>query len=116
MSRNKARGTAFETLITNYLAVQLDDDRIDRRPLSGAKDRGDIGGVRLNGERVVIECKNHSRLNLAGWLDEATIEAGNDDAILGVVVHKRRGHGKPGEQYVTLTVDSLITLLLGGVK
>lgn len=116
MSKSKAKGTAFETPIVNYLSVQLDDDRIERRTLNGARDRGDIAGVRVNGHRVVLECKNHNRLNLAGWLDEATIEAGNDDAIFGAVIHKRRGTAKPGEQYVTMTVDSLITLLLGGVK
>ena len=116
MSRNKAKGTAFERAIANYLAIQLEDDRIDRRPLTGNKDRGDIAGVRLNGHRVVLELKNHNRLNLSGWVDEAQIEAGNDDAILGAVIHKRRGTAQPGEQYVTMTVDDMITLLLGGVK
>ncbi|MEV7827529.1 hypothetical protein [Microbacterium enclense] len=116
MNANKRRGTAFETSIANYLAVELQDDRIERRAQSGAKDRGDIAGVRLNGHRVVIECKNQSRINLSGWLDEAQTEAGNDDAILGAVVFKRRGTAKPGEQYVLLTVDDLVTLLSGGVQ
>lgn len=110
------KGSAFEKTIADYLAIQLEDDRIERRVTNGAKDRGDIGGVRLNGHRVVIECKNQNRLSLAEWVDEAKVEAGNDDAILGAVVHKRRGTAKPGEQYVTMTVDDLVTLLLGGVQ
>ena len=116
MGAAKRKGTAFERAIADYLAIQLEDDRIDRRPLTGTKDRGDIAGVRLNGHRVTLELKNHNRLNLAGWVDEAQLEAGNDDAILGAVIHKRRGTTNPGEQYVTMRVDDLITLLLGGVK
>lgn len=116
MSAQQRKGSAFEKSIADYLAIQLQDDRIERRVTNGAKDRGDIGGVRLNGHRVVIECKNHNRLNLAGWVEEARIEAGNDDSILGAVIHKKRGTAQPGEQYVTITVDDLITLLLGGVQ
>lgn len=116
MSAAQRKGSTFEKSIADYLAIQLQDDRIERRVTNGAKDRGDIGGVRLNGHRIVIECKNHNRLNLAGWVDEAQTEAGNDDAILGAVIHKRRGNAKPGEQYVTITVDDLITLLAGGVQ
>lgn len=116
MGAAQRKGATFEKSIADYLAIQLEDDRIERRVTNGAKDRGDIAGVRLNGHRVVIECKNQNRLNLSGWVDEAQIEAGNDDAILGAVVHKRRGTAQPGEQYVTITVDDLITLLIGGVK
>jgi hypothetical protein len=116
MGAQQRKGSTFEKSIADYIAIQLQDDRIERRVTNGAKDRGDIGGVRLNGHRVVIECKNHNRLNLAGWVDEAQIEAGNDDAILGAVIHKRRGTAKPGEQYVTITVDDLITLISGGVQ
>lgn len=116
MSAAKRKGSTFEKSIADYLAIQLQDDRIERRVTNGNKDRGDIAGIRLNGHRIVIECKNHNRLNLAGWVDEAQIEAGNDDAILGAVIHKRRGTAQPGEQYATITVDDLITLLAGGVQ
>jgi hypothetical protein len=114
-SRRTARqaGTSFETLIVDYLAKVLDDDRIERRARNGAKDRGDISGLRCHGQRLVVECKNHSRLDLAGWIAEAQIEAGNDDAIAGIVVHKRRGTTKPERQYVSMTVAELIALLTG---
>lgn len=108
----KAAGTRFERAIADCLAALI-DDRIDRRVKTGNKDRGDIGGLRHLGERVVIECKDHSRLDLAGWVDEADIERGNDDALAGVVVHKRRGHGDPLDQYVTTTVRDLVAILTG---
>lgn len=114
-SRRSARtaGTKFERLIADALAAALDDDRIDRRPKNGSKDRGDIGGVRRAGGRVVIECKDTARQDLGGWVREADVERGNDDALAGVVVHKRRGCGDPLDQYVTCTVRDFVALLTG---
>lgn len=106
-------GTRFETSIAGSLAAELDDDRIERRTKNGNKDRGDIGGVRAHGGRVVVECKNVSRTALGVWVGEAEIERGNDDAIAGLVVHKRRGHSDPLDQYVTCTVRDLVALLTG---
>lgn len=108
----KKAGSRFERSIADSLAEHV-DDRIDRRAKTGAKDRGDIGGLRYAGRRVVIECKDVARLNLAGWVDEADVERGNDDALVGLVVHKRRGHGDPLDQYVTTTLRDLIALLTG---
>jgi hypothetical protein len=103
----------FERSVANYLRDEL-DDRIDIRPKNGRDDRGDIGGVRTpRGERVVLECKNHQSMSLGGWLAEAERERGNDDARLGVVVHKRRGVSAPGEQFVTMTLADLVLLLDG---
>lgn len=108
----KKAGTAFESLIAKCLALHV-DDRIERRARSGSSDRGDIGGVRHMGGRIVIEAKDHARLDLSGWVDEADVERGNDDALAGLVVHKRRGHGDPLDQYVTCTVRDLVGLLTG---
>lgn len=111
---NKARGTKLEREMADYLAAELGDERIDRLPLRGNGDRGDIGGVRtILGLKVAIEVKNHSRLNLAGWVDEAVTEAGNADAPVAVVIHKRRGKGKPAEQYVTMRARDFVALLGG---
>lgn len=114
-SRATARkaGPAFERLIADFLRERLGDDRIDRRVKNGNKDRGDIGGVRLNGERVVIECKNVAKTDLPGWTREAEVERGNDDALVGVVVHKRFGSGKPEEQWVTMTMEQFLAILTG---
>lgn len=108
----KAAGTRFESDVVAYLAEHV-DDRIERRAKSGARDRGDVSGLRHMGQRVVIEAKNHARLALADWIKQAEIERLNDDAAVGLVVHKRHGVGDPGEQYVTCTLRDLASLLVG---
>lgn len=109
----KKAGTAFESSVAAYLAEHI-DDRIERRAKSGAKDRGDVSGVRsAHGHRVVVECKDVARTDLAGWVAEAAAEAGNDDALVGVVVAKRRGKGDPGQQWVHMTLADLVALITG---
>ncbi|MDO4888142.1 MAG: hypothetical protein Q3979_05505 [Actinomycetaceae bacterium] len=114
-SRRSARdaGTRFERLVADYLAAALDDDRIDRRAKTGAKDRGDIAGLRHMGGRIVAECKNTARLELSAWLAEAETERGNDDALAGIVIHKRHGKAAAGDQLVTMTLADLAAILTG---
>lgn len=116
MTRNRASakkaGTTFERQVADYLAQHV-DDRIDRRAKTGSKDRGDIAGVRIWGQRLVLECKNTTRLNLAGWMNQAEIERGNDDALAGLIIHKRHGNNQPGDQWVTTTLRELTALLNG---
>lgn len=108
----KKAGSTFERQVADYLAATV-DDRIDRRVKNGTKDRGDIGGVRIHGERVVLECKNTAKTNLGGWAAETEIERGNDDAIAGVIIHKRHGKAKPEDQWVTMTLADFTALLTG---
>lgn len=115
-SRASARsaGTRAERLVADYLARELHDDRIDRRVKRGNKDRGDISGVRTaTGDRVVIEVKDVVRTELGAWVAEADTERGNDDAAVGIVIHKRRGKGNPGDWYVAGTLRDLVALLGG---
>jgi hypothetical protein len=112
----KQAGSSLERSIADCLSRALDDDRIDRRVKTGSKDRGDIAGLRLRGQRVVVEVKNIATgkvLHLPEWVKEAQIEAGNDDALLGIVVHKRSGTTDPLEQWCTFTVRDFIALLTG---
>ena len=117
MSRSRASartaGARFETQVATYLATQLDDDRIERRTRTGARDRGDITGLRHLGQRVVIECKNTSRWTPGEWLVETELERGNDDAVAGLVVAKRRGRGDPGDAVVLMSLRDLAALLTG---
>ncbi|STC97635.1 hypothetical protein [Corynebacterium renale] len=107
----KKAGTAFERLVADYLANAL-DDRIDRRVKTGATDKGDIANVRdSHGRKIVIECKNTTRLDLAAWIREAQQEAINDQAHVGLIVHKRHGKAAPEEQWVTMTLTDLVALL-----
>jgi hypothetical protein len=109
----KAAGARFERSIADYLNEHV-DDRIDRRVKTGAKDRGDIGGWRFAGRRIVAECKDYGGRYLLGpWLTEAETERGNDDAHVGLVIAKRRGTADPGDQIVAMTLRDLITLTTG---
>ena len=108
----KKAGSSFERLVADYLRGVV-DDRIDRRAKTGAKDRGDIGGVRIWTQRVVLECKDVSKIALSQWATEAEVERGNDDALAGVVVHKRRGKGRAADQWVTMTLGDFTALLKG---
>lgn len=115
MTRNhrsaKKAGTSFERSIADCLATHV-DERIDRRVRTG-KDRGDLAGIRVHGQRVVVECKNTTRLALGEWMGEAEDERGNDDALVGLIVHKRHGKGDPLDQWCTFTVRELVALLRG---
>jgi hypothetical protein len=117
MARNRtsarAAGARTERHVADYLADALDDDRIDRRVKTGAKDRGDIGGLRVHGQRLVAEVKDVAKTDLPGWTSEAHVEACNDDALVGVVISKRRGTTDPGRYWVHMTVDDLLALLTG---
>lgn len=117
MTRNrrsaKAAGARFERVVADYLAEELDDDRIDRAPKAGAKDKGDIANVRMGDHKIVIECKDVARTDLPKWTREAQVEAENASALLGVVAHKRRGVASPAQQWVTMTLGDLAKLLKG---
>lgn len=109
----KTAGTRFETTVAAYLAKHV-DDRIERRRQTGARDRGDLSGLRVLGNRIVAECKDYGGRLLPGpWLREAEIERGNDDAAAAIVLAKRRGATAPGDQYVLMTVDDLVALITG---
>ena len=109
----RAAGTRFETSIAAYLAENV-DDRIERRRQTGARDRGDLSGIRVLGNRIVAELKDYGGRLLPGpWLGEAETERGNDDAAAAFIVAKRRGTTSPGDQFVLMSVNDLIALLTG---
>lgn len=111
-SRASARqaGSTFERRIADHLRDNW-DDRIDRRVKTGARDCGDIANFRIRHHKITVECKDQSRVDLAGWVKEVQQEAINDGALTGIVVAKRKGKGDPGQQWVILTVDDLLRLL-----
>src|SRR5271169_4802551 len=104
-NRSKQRGTAFETLIVDWLKLN-GFPYAERRALHGSKDLGDI-----NIPGVTLELKNCKTMTLAAWLDEAKVEAANAGTEVYAVVHKRRGKGDPGEQYVTLPLAVFARLI-----
>lgn len=107
----KSAGSAFERSIADCLKVQLGNDDIDRRVKTGNKDRGDIHAVRFHGQRLVLECKDYASPRMGTWWGQAEVERGNDDALAAMVVHKRHGKGNPLDQWVTMTVRELVSLI-----
>ena len=98
MSAARQRGTLLESQARDYIKLWVPD--CERRPAQGSKDKGDLF---IPGEkRFIIEVKNHKEMKLAMWIEEAKVEADNAGVPYGVVWHKRRGCGIPGEQYVTM--------------
>ena len=75
MSRQKAKGTLLESKVVNYLRARLGDSEqtIHREVLHGTKDQGDITGLRIHGQPVVLECKNYSTYTgrLKEWMQRA---------------------------------------------
>lgn len=115
MSKQVQKGTTFETQCVDYLNKVL-GAHVERRAKHGINDRGDLSGVFINGAPCVAECKNHKRMALADWIDQAEIERGNDDAEYGVVFHKRKGAGVKnfGENYVSMTLETFAAIIAHG--
>lgn len=107
----KAAGSTFERQIADYFRDNY-HDMIDRRVKTGAKDCGDLANIRTkNNNRIVAELKNVMKIALGPWIKEAEVECVNDNAMIGIVIHKRTRVADPGQQWVTMTVDSLIKLM-----
>jgi len=113
-SRGSARaaGARFEREIADWLAANL-DDRIDRRVKTGAKDCGDLGGIRVHGQRVTAELKNRRDWQPGTWLREAEKERVNDTALATFVVAKRHGSADPGSQVVLMTMRDFVAIIRG---
>lgn len=105
MSKQRAKGTAFETFIVRYLQQWW--PHAERRALHGTNDKGDITGT----PGIVWELKNHKQLRLSEWLTETENERVNARAKVGVLVVKRRGNNKPEDQYAIVTVRTMTQLL-----
>lgn len=103
-NKAKAKGTLFETEVLKYLrGMGVEADKLRQ---TGAKDEGDIV-AKIGGLPFVFENKACERLNLAGWVGEASLEATHYAVARGIVIphfaviHKKRG-APIAEAYVTL--------------
>jgi hypothetical protein len=108
----KSAGARFEREIADWLATHV-DDHIDRRVKTGAKDCGDLAGIRAHGQKVVAELKNTAAWNPGTWLREAEKERANDGALAGFVIAKRHGIADPAQQVVLMTLADFAALLTG---
>lgn len=106
MSKQRDKGTKWETAIVDYLRTK-GFPHAERRALHGTHDLGDISGI----PGVVIEAKNQARHSWAEWLDEAVDETRNASADVGVVWAHRRGKASPADGYVVMSGDQFAWLL-----
>lgn len=111
MSANKAKGTSYESQIRLF----LNDNGFPnarRQVLHGSNDTGDIEGIQSIHGSIILQCKNHKSMQLAEWLKQ-TKHQGELASALPILVHKRKGSGikSTGQQYVTMELDDLLTLL-----
>lgn len=106
MTRSKDKGTRAESQVVTYLQAH-GFPHAERRALTGNHDKGDIAGIIAN----VIEVKDVSRDGLPGWIDEMVVERNNANARWGVVWHKRRGKGDPGQWFATMPAAQWVEIL-----
>jgi hypothetical protein len=105
-NKNKAKGSSWETKITNVLNSR--DLRARRKVLSGSLDKGDIELLDIP---LIIEAKDCKTVKLAEWVDEAEIEAQNANVIWSVVWHHRPRKQDPADGYVTMRGETFIRML-----
>ena len=103
---SKARGTAAESLVADYLR-NFAWPTAERRALAGATDKGDIAGVPL----TCIEVKSCKTFDLAGWCNELEVERHNANAQHGAVIAKRRGTLDVGRWYAIQPVSVYLDTL-----
>lgn len=102
---SKRKGTAFEVAVRDYL-----DSRgvvAFRTAPTGAKDEGDLLVPEWD---AIIECKATKAIDLAGAVDEASIEAFHAHNRFGIAIIKRR-LWNVSQAYVVMPLDRFVTLL-----
>ena len=111
---SKQKGTAFETLIRDYLH-SWGFQSARRTALSGGYDTGDINGIGNadTGQQVAVQCKNQKKFNLSGWLDDTVEQAERLDEAVPVLVVKRPGRGAKSldDTYAVMRLCDLVCLL-----
>ena len=104
-SRNK--GKRAELAVATWLRAN-GWQAATTRATSGAQRGDDL----VTNTGLSWEVKDHGRLELAAWIDQACANCNGQPAV---VIHKRRGVGSPDGWYVTMTGADLLRLLKGCV-
>ena len=103
---NGRKGSAFETACIEYMRNH-GFPYAERRVPTGARDRGDLGGV----PGLMLEFKNHKLIDLAGFMDEVVAEKNHAHAQVGAAVVKRRNHSIE-RSYAVLEFKDFLDLIL----
>jgi hypothetical protein len=99
----KAKGSAFERLIRDYLAQAIPCERI---PAGAEIDRGDLWTP-----AACIQCKNHRSLSLGAWLSQTIQQQFSANKPLHALVVKRKGTTDPADQFVVMSLEQFRDLL-----
>lgn len=99
----KAKGSAFERLVCDYLAQAVPCERI---PAGATLDRGDLWTP-----LAAIQCKNHRTLSLGAWIDQTLEQQQNASKALHALTIKRKGTTDPASQLVVMTLAQFRTIL-----
>ncbi|MEV0445468.1 hypothetical protein AB0I84_08085 [Streptomyces spectabilis] len=119
---NKARGTAWESAVRDYLNRflglvdetgafhnALSGENVRRAAQEGARDVGDIHAAPF-----IIEAKDVKSPAVPTWLRQADIEARHAGFPYGLVVHKmRRAHVRHGRVHMSVRTWTRVRLALG---
>ena len=105
-SAPKRKGSQFERDVVAYLQ---DHGFPEAERAYGAGRPEDVGDL-ANVPGVCCEVKNHARLELARWIDEAERERVNARQPYGVVIAKRRGKGA-AQSYVVMDLATFTRLV-----
>ena len=96
MSRQRKKGTSFETAIVNWLRERLGIETIERQAMHGSMDTGDIKGLVAHGFSGIVEAKDHKSISpslLEKWKAQTVVERENAGADFALLVVHRNGVG-----------------------
>jgi Holliday junction resolvase len=105
-SAPKRKGSQFERDVVAYLVEHSFPDAERAYGAGRPEDVGDVFGV----PGITCEVKNHARLELAQWVDEAERERLNAKQPFAVVIAKRRGKGA-ADSYVVCNLATFTRLV-----
>lgn len=115
MSKQRKKGSAYETKFVRYLRDGLEDERPERLALHGAHDHGDVGHIFCHGFEGIAECKSHKQVTpklIAEWREQTLAERENADADFALLVADV--YGRPmGQSHVHVTIRDLARICLG---
>lgn len=118
-NQSKNKGTRWETTIVRWLSARLGDAaRVERLPLHGSADEGDIR-VTAGMSVGIIEAKNYREWgprDLERWQAQTIIERCNANADWAILAPKRYGYGPGRMRYMPVYLTFADMCKLSGVS
>lgn len=113
---NKAKGTAAERLVEEYLIARgyPDADRLRQKGPSRADVKFSYERITEEGvypQTVAIQVKNRKDLRISSWLKDTKVQQWEERADAGLLVVKRRGFGHPAQWLAVMELQDWVDLL-----